>query len=98
MGRDGLGEEGEVPPAECHLGGTAATRRALLGTGDAELFHLLLQSGTLHAQAGRGPLRTAYHPAGFAEDAEDGLPFGVGQSGTRSRTSEVRSQRCTFLV
>ena len=71
MVRNDAGKEGEVPPAECHPGGTAATRQALLGPGDAELFHLLLQSGTLHSQAGRGPLRTAHHPASFAEDAED---------------------------
>src|SRR5437016_14659723 len=70
---------GEVPPGECHLGGTAATGWALLGTGDAEFFHLLLQSGTLHSQAGRGTLRTPYHPADFAKDAEDVPPFGVCQ-------------------
>src|SRR5258708_1135056 len=98
MGRNDPGKGGEVPPAECHPGGTAATRRALLGPRDAELFHLLLQSGTLHSQADRGSLRTAYHPAGFAEDSEDVLPFGVGQSGTRGRRSEVRSQRCTILI
>ena len=40
-----------MPLAECHPGGTAATRRALLGPGDAEFFHLLLQRGTLHSQA-----------------------------------------------
>ena len=28
---DGVEERGEVPPAECHLGGTAATRGALFG-------------------------------------------------------------------
>src|SRR5438093_7839561 len=72
-------EGGKVPPAECRPGGTAATRRALLGPGDVELFHLLLQSGTLHSQTGRGPLRTAHYPSGFMEDAEDVLPFGVGQ-------------------
>jgi hypothetical protein len=27
---------GEVPPSECHLGGTAAIRRALLGPGTVE--------------------------------------------------------------
>lgn len=68
-----------MPPAKCHPGGTAAARRVLLGPGDAEFFHLLLQSGTLHSQAVRGPLRTAYHPAGCAEDAEDVLTLGVGQ-------------------
>ena len=68
-----------MPLARRHPSGTFATRRALIGPGDAELFHLLLQSGTLHLQAARGPFRTAHHPAGFAEDAEDVLPFGVGQ-------------------
>src|SRR5260370_14918122 len=79
MGRKARGRGGEVPPAVCPPGGTAATRRALLGPGDAELFHLLLQRGTLHPQAGRGPLRTAYHPAGFAEGPEEAIPLGVGQ-------------------
>src|ERR1700730_15648474 len=103
MGRDDPGKRAEVPPAECHGGGTAATppgppptptplplgeRGRGEGPGDAELFDLLLQSGTLHSQAGRGPLRTAYHPAGFAEDAQDVLPFGVGQGETRGQRSE----------
>src|ERR1700722_3953810 len=41
-GEASWGEAAEVPPAESHPGGTAATRRALRGPGDAELFHLLL--------------------------------------------------------
>src|ERR1700720_2983015 len=77
-------KEGEVPPAECHPSGTFAARRALIGPGDAELGHLLLQSGTLHPQAGRGPLWTSHHPAGYAQDAEDMLPFGVGQRDRRT--------------
>ena len=82
-----------VPPAECHLGGTAAARGALIGPGDTELFHLLLQSGTLHSQANRGPFRAAHHPAGFTENAEDVLPFSVGKGESRGRRSEVRDQR-----
>jgi hypothetical protein len=37
INRDDVEERREVPLAECHLGGSAATRGALLGPGDAEL-------------------------------------------------------------
>ena len=48
-----------MPPVDCHPAVTAASRRALLGPGDAGLFNLVLQGGTLHFQAGCGTLPTA---------------------------------------
>jgi len=48
-----------VPPVDCPPAVTAASRRALLGPGDAGLIHPVLQTGTLHCQAGSGTLRTA---------------------------------------
>src|SRR5262245_43496240 len=52
---------------------------ALPGAGDAELLHFGLEGGPFHRQTGRGPVRTTQHPARFAENTEDVLPFGVGQ-------------------
>jgi hypothetical protein len=63
MGRNDLRTGGEVPQAECHPVGTAATRRARLGPGDSELFLFLLQSGTVKKNQGMHLLRhrARYH-------------------------------------
>ena len=68
-----------MPGRKCRQAGTAACGPALLGPGDSEFSHFLLQGRTLHPQAGRGPLRAGHHPAGLAEGAEDVLPLGLGQ-------------------
>jgi len=57
----------------------AACGPALLGPGDAEFSHFLLQGRALHPQAGRGPLRSGHYPTGLPEGAEDVLPLGLGQ-------------------
>ena len=82
-----------MPPAVCPSGGTAATREALLGPRDAELCHLLLQGGPLHSQSNRGPLWTTDYPVGIAEDADDVLPFGVGQRDRSARQYRVEHPR-----
>ena len=71
-----------MPTADAPAGGTLPTG-GTTRAGDAELLHLPLQGGPLHAQAGRGPVRAAQHPAGLAQDAEDVLPLGVGQRDRR---------------
>ena len=83
-----------MPGRKCRRAGTAAGGPALLGPGDAEFSHFLLQGRTLHPQAGRGPLRAGHHPAGLAEGAEDVLPLGVGQRHRRgSRLWSLRLGR-----
>ena len=62
---------------KCRPGGTAATGVALLWARDAELLHLLLQRGALHAQAGRCALGAAHDPAAVAEGTENVLALRV---------------------
>src|SRR5207302_8210666 len=64
-------------------------------SGDAEPFHLPSQRGALHPQAGGRPFRAAQHPAGFADNVEDVLPFGVGQ-GTSCGPGQVQWLLCEF--
>ena len=60
-----------------------ANGRPLLRPGDVEVFHLPAQRGALHPQADGCPFRAAQHPAGFVDNVEDVLPFGVGQGTSR---------------
>ena len=68
---------------ECRRGSAGTSAVAEMASraraGDAELFHLRLESGPFHPQPGRRALRAAQHPPGLAEDAQDVVPFGVGQ-------------------
>src|SRR5262249_43261286 len=74
-------EDAQVAPmAERQWARACASRRALLGPGDSELFHLPIQQRTLHPQPGGRPFRAAQHPVRFAEGAEDVLALRVGQS------------------
>src|SRR4051812_26332897 len=56
-----------------------AERSALLRTCDAELLNFRLEGGPFHGQTSRRAVAAAEHPPGFAEDAEDVVPFGVGE-------------------
>ena len=52
--------------------------------------------GPSHRQPNRRAMWAAQYPAGFAEDAEDVVPFRVGQRGARGQRSAIRGRRPIF--
>src|SRR5438105_15696466 len=58
--------------------------KALARTGDAQLLHFRLKGGPFHGQTSRGAVWSPENPAGFAEDADDVIAFGVGKRDNRA--------------